>query len=127
MASWQARHRDPLFDQSTQAALERRGKELLGAALVTLGVAVAMMLASYSPDDPGFMSATDQPAANWLGGFGAYVASALVMIAGHGAWGLVAGAFAWGLRLMLHRGEERLMRAIFVPLWAALLSVHATS
>ena len=25
MASWQAKHRDPLFDQSTQAALERRG------------------------------------------------------------------------------------------------------
>ena len=43
MASWQAKHRDPLFDQSTQAALERRGKELLGAGLVILGVLIAML------------------------------------------------------------------------------------
>ena len=64
MASWQAKHRDPLFDQSTQAALERRGKELLGAGLVILGVLIAMMLLIYSPDDPRFMSATDQPAHN---------------------------------------------------------------
>ena len=64
MASWQAKHRDPLFDQNTQAALERRGKELLGAGLVVLGVLIAMMLISYSPEDPSFMSATDQPASD---------------------------------------------------------------
>ena len=28
MASWQAKHRDPLFDQSTQAALDRRETDL---------------------------------------------------------------------------------------------------
>ena len=71
MASWQAKHRDPLFDQNTQAALERRGKELLGAGLVVLGVLIAMMLISYSPEDPSFMSATDQPAVNYLGRPGA--------------------------------------------------------
>ena len=37
MASWQAKHRDPLFDQTTQAALERRGKELAGAGLIVAG------------------------------------------------------------------------------------------
>ena len=41
MASWQAKHRDPLFDQTTQAALERRGKELVGAGLVLLSVLLA--------------------------------------------------------------------------------------
>ena len=65
MASWQAKHRDPLFDQSTQAALERRGKELLGAGLVVLGVLIAMMLISYSPDDPSFMSATAGSTESW--------------------------------------------------------------
>lgn len=127
MASWQAKHRDPLFDQSTQAALERRGKELLGAGLVILGVLIAMMLVSYSPDDPSFMSATDQPAQNYLGRFGAYVASALFMITGFGTWVLVVGAVAWGLRLMLHRGEERLMRGIFLPIAMVLVSIYATS
>lgn len=127
MASWQAKHRDPLFDQSTQAALERRGKELLGAGLVILGVLIAMMLVSYSPDDPSFMSATDQPAQNYLGRFGAYVASALFMITGYGTWILVVGAVVWGLRLMLHRGEERLMRGIFLPIAMVLVSIYATS
>ena len=41
MASWQAKHRDPLFDQTTQAALERRGKELAGAGLIVAGVVLA--------------------------------------------------------------------------------------
>ncbi|WP_347267361.1 DNA translocase FtsK [Paracoccus sp. (in: a-proteobacteria)] len=127
MASWQAKQRDPLFDQSTQAALERRGKELLGAGLVLLGVLIAMMLLSYTPEDPSVLSATDQPAQNYLGRPGAYVASALFMITGHGTWVLVLGAWVWGLRLMLHRGEERLMRAIFLPFGVVAVSVYATS
>lgn len=124
MASWHARQRDPLFDQNTQAALERRGKELAGAGLIVLGVLIAMMLASWSPDDPGFLSATDESAQNLLGSFGAYLASPLMMIAGYGAWMLVVGAVVWGLRLMLHRGEDRIMRAIFLPLGVALVSVY---
>ncbi|MTH32989.1 DNA translocase FtsK [Paracoccus limosus] len=127
MASWQAKQRDPLFDQSTQAALERRGKELLGAGLVVLGVLIAMMLISYTPDDPSFMSATDQPAQNYLGRPGAYIASALFMITGYGTWVLVVGAMAWGLRFMLHRGEERVLRGIFLPIAMVLVSVYATS
>ena len=71
MASWQAKHRDPLFDQTTQAALERRGKELAGAGLIVAGVVLAMILFSYSPDDPGIGTATDQPAQNLLGRLGA--------------------------------------------------------
>ena len=37
MASYQARQRDPLLDQNTQAMIERRGKELLGLALIGAG------------------------------------------------------------------------------------------
>lgn len=127
MASWQAKHRDPLFDQSTKVALERRGKELLGAGLVLLGVLIAMMLGSWSADDPSFLSATDAPAQNLMGRFGAYVASPLMMIAGKGSWWLVIGAIVWGVRLMLHRGEERFMRGIFLPIAVALASVYFSS
>ena len=62
MASYQARQRDPLLDQGTQAMLEKRGRELFGIALIGLGLAFALMLGSYSPDDPGWMVATDAPA-----------------------------------------------------------------
>ncbi|SEH97995.1 DNA translocase FtsK [Paracoccus alkenifer] len=127
MASWQAKQRDPLFDQTTQAALERRVKELIGAGLIVAGVLVAMMLLSYTPDDPGIGTATDQPAQNYLGRVGAYVASALNMILGLGSWGLAVAAVVWGLRLMLHRGEDRLMRGVFTPIAMVLVSAHATS
>ncbi|QIR85977.1 DNA translocase FtsK [Paracoccus sp. AK26] len=127
MASWQAKHRDPLFDQSTQAALERRGKELLGALLVFAGIIIALMLSSWSPEDPSFLSATDEPAQNILGSFGAYVASPLMMIAGYGAWMLVVAAAVWGLRFMLHRGEDRFMRALFTPIAVALASVYCST
>ncbi|MBU2957361.1 DNA translocase FtsK 4TM domain-containing protein [Paracoccus sp. 1_MG-2023] len=127
MASWQAGKRDPLFDQSTQAALERRGKELLGGVLIILGIVISMMLGSWSADDPSFLSATDAPAQNMLGSFGAYVASPLMMIAGKGAWVLVVAAIVWGLRLMLHKGEDRAMRAVFTPIAVALVSIHAAT
>ncbi|MCF3974194.1 DNA translocase FtsK [Paracoccus salsus] len=127
MASWQAKHRDPLFDQNTQAALERRGKELAGAGLLVLGTLIAMMLGSWSADDPSFLSATDAAAQNLLGSFGAYIASPLMMIAGYGSWVLVLAAFGWGFRLMLHRGEDRIMRGIFTPIAVALVSVYCST
>ena len=80
MASWQAKQRNPLFDQSTQAALERRGKEVVGAALVALGALIALMLLSHSPDDPSFQSATDAPAQNLLGGLSAYADVAMTFV-----------------------------------------------
>ena len=46
MASYQARQRDPLLDQNMQAAIERRGKELLGVGLCVLGLMTALMLVS---------------------------------------------------------------------------------
>ena len=127
MASWQAKGRDPLFDQTTQAALERRGKEILGAGLMLLGLLIALMLWSWSPDDPNFLSATDAAAQNWLGAPGAYLSAPLMMIAGYGSWALVLGAVGWGLRFILHRGEERFMRALFLPIAVVLWSVYATS
>ncbi|MTE00109.1 DNA translocase FtsK [Paracoccus sp. YIM 132242] len=127
MASWQAKHRDPLFDQSTQAALERRGKELLGAGLIVIGIVIATMLGSWSAEDPSFLSATDEPAQNMLGSFGAYVASPLMMIAGYGSWMLVVAAGVWGLRFMLHRGEDRVVRGLFTPIAVALASVYCST
>ncbi|MDV7271659.1 DNA translocase FtsK 4TM domain-containing protein [Thioclava sp. A2] len=127
MASFQARQRDPLLDQNTQALLERRGKELLGGVLIFLGVLAAMMLASYAPTDPSWMAASDEAAQNWLGRIGAGIASPLMVIVGHGAWLLPAALVIWGGRFVLHRGEERIGgRAIFFPIGVAMASVYAS-
>ncbi|MBD3763630.1 MAG: DNA translocase FtsK 4TM domain-containing protein, partial [Rhodobacterales bacterium] len=128
MASYQTRQRDPLLDQSMQAMLERRGKELVGLVLVALAVAVAAMLATYTPEDPGWMVATDEPAQNALGRFGAAAASTLIVIIGLGAWGIPPVFLIWGLRFLLHRGEDRAAhRIVFAVLAVALGAIFAAS
>jgi S-DNA-T family DNA segregation ATPase FtsK/SpoIIIE len=128
MASYQMRQRDPLLDRNVQAMLERRGKELLGLALMALAGAVALMLWSYTPEDPGWMVATDAPAENLLGRPGASVASTLVIIGGLGAWGVPLVFLAWGVRFVLHRGEDRALgRIVFAVIAIAVGSVFAAT
>ena len=51
--------RDPFLDSQMQAAVERRSKELIGIALLLLGLVTAAMLWSYSPEDPNWLVSTD--------------------------------------------------------------------
>ena len=128
MASYQVRQRDPLLDQNMAAMLERRGRELLGLALIGAALVFAAMLWSYTPEDPGWMVATDEPAANLFGRLGAAVASTLIIIGGLGAWGLPVVLAAWGLRFVLHRGAERALgRVVFAVIGVALASVYAAT
>ena len=126
--AYQTRGRDPLFDSNVQAAIEKRGKELLGLALLVLGCAAAAMVMSYNPEDPSFLSATDAPVQNWMGRLGATIAAPLFMIAGWGSWAIAIVLFAWGVRFTLHLGEERAVgRLIFAPIAVALCSVYAAT
>ncbi|MEM9974356.1 MAG: DNA translocase FtsK [Pseudomonadota bacterium] len=126
--AYQARQRDPLFDQETQAVLERRSKELVGLGLIGVAVMLTLILGSYTPDDPSWLAATDEPARNLLGRFGASIASPLFVIAGWGAWGIVAIFGVWGLRFVAHVGAERAVgRLIFAPIAVALMSIYAST
>ena len=128
MASYQTRQRDPLLDSSTQAAIEKRGRELVGIALFVAGLMVSMMLWSYAADDPNFMSATDAPVQNWLGRPGASFAAALFMIVGYASWALPVVLMAWGLRFTLHYGQERAIgRVIFAPIAIAVTAIYAAT
>jgi DNA segregation ATPase FtsK/SpoIIIE, S-DNA-T family len=128
MASYQARQRDPLLDQNMQAMLERRGRELFGLALIGLALAFAALLWSYSPEDPGWMVATDEPAKNLLGRFGAAVASTLMIIGGKGTWGIPLVLLAWGLRFVSHRGADRALgRVVFAVITVALASIYVST
>ncbi len=124
--AYQARGRDPLFDSDMQAAIEKRGKELVGLLLMVLGVMAAAMIASYTPDDPSFLSATDAPVQNMMGRIGASIAAPLFMIVGWGSWGIALSLVVWGLRMVIHRGEERAVSClIFAPIWVAVGAVYA--
>ncbi|MBU2992146.1 DNA translocase FtsK 4TM domain-containing protein [Octadecabacter sp. 1_MG-2023] len=128
MASYQSRQRDPLLDSTTQAAIEKRGRELVGIGLFVAGLMVAMMLWSYAADDPNFMSATDAPVQNWLGRPGASFAAALFMIVGYASWMLPIVLMAWGLRFTMHYGQERAIgRMIFAPIAIAVTAIYAAT
>ncbi|GAA5080124.1 DNA translocase FtsK 4TM domain-containing protein [Roseibacterium beibuensis] len=126
--AYQTRQRDPLLDDEMQAALVRRGQEMIGFVLVALGIALSAMLISYTPEDPNWMAATDAPPQNLMGRTGASIAAILMMIVGYGALALPIGCFAWGLRFLLHTGSERaLARILFLPIALALASIYAAS
>ncbi|WP_170336821.1 DNA translocase FtsK [Ruegeria arenilitoris] len=128
MASLNARNRDPLLDSTTQAALERRSKELIGIALILLGLASAAMIWSYTPDDPNWMVSTDAPVQNWMGRIGASIAAPLFMIVGWGSLGVALVLIGWGVRFTGHFSEERAVaRLIFAPIWIAVVSVYAAT
>ncbi|WP_108861124.1 DNA translocase FtsK [Ruegeria sp. Alg231-54] len=128
MASYNARNRDPLLDSTTQAAIERRSKELIGIALILLGLASAAMIWSYTPDDPNWMVSTDAPVQNWMGRIGASIAAPLFMIVGWGSWSIALVLIGWGIRFAGHFGEERAVaRLIFAPIWIAIVSVYAAT
>ena len=128
MASLQARQREPLLDQGTQAMLERRGRELLGLVLILVAAGFAMMLWTYSPEDPGWMVATEEPAQNVFGRFGAALASTLIILIGKGAWTIPMIFATWGGRFMFHRGGERALgRVVFAVLAVAFAAVHCAT
>ncbi len=123
-----ARGRDPLIDSKTQETLQRRGAELMGLVLIAFSVVIGLILFSYSPTDPGLASASDIPVQNWLGTFGANVASPLMLILGLGAWSFAIILFAWGIRFFLHKGSDRATtRLVFAPIAIALFSIYAAS
>ncbi|MEP2530267.1 DNA translocase FtsK 4TM domain-containing protein [Shimia sp.] len=126
--AYQARGRDPLLDSNMQAAIEKRGKELIGVVLIILSLMAAAMIASYNPNDPSWISVTDAPVQNWMGRFGAAIAAPLFMIIGWGSWGLAVVLGAWGVRFAMHWGEERAVnRVILSPIMLALAAVYAST
>jgi S-DNA-T family DNA segregation ATPase FtsK/SpoIIIE len=126
--AYQTRQRDPFLDQETHAILVRRGQEVLGLVLLGLGVALAALMLSYTPDDPNWMAATDTAPQNLLGRTGASVAAILMMIVGYGALVLPIACLVWGVRFVLHAGAERaLPRVFFLPIVLALASIYSAS
>ena len=128
MMAYQARGRDPLLDEETAAVVERRGRELAGLGLLAAGLALLAVMWSYSAGDPSWLAATDAPVENWLGAPGAALASPLRVIVGGGAYAAGLILAAWGVRLALHRGHERVgSRLLFAPLAVAAASLHAAT
>ncbi|WP_390911426.1 DNA translocase FtsK 4TM domain-containing protein [Pseudosulfitobacter sp. SM2401] len=126
--AYQTRGRDPLLDTNMAEAIEKRGKELIGIALILVGLLAAAMIVSYTPHDPNWMVSTNAPVQNWLGRSGASIAAPLMMVLGWGAWGIAAVLLAWGVRFAGHWGQDRALgRLIFAPIAIVLGSIYGAT
>ncbi|MEH7828058.1 DNA translocase FtsK 4TM domain-containing protein [Gemmobacter sp. JM10B15] len=122
------RQREPLIDPNTQAALERRARELIGIGLAVLALVFVVMLGSYSPEDPGWLAASDAPVQNWLGRIGASVADTLMLVVGKGAWSIPLILAVWAGRFITHRGADRAAgRVVFALIAVAMCAVFAAT
>ncbi len=126
--AYQTKQREPLLDGHMHEILVRRGREMIGMALIGLGLALAALLWSYVPEDPNWMAATDAAPENLLGRGGASVAAVMMMIMGFAAWVLPAAFLTWGARFVFHRGQERALgRLLFLPIAIAIAAIYAAS
>ncbi|ATX64736.1 DNA translocase FtsK [Roseinatronobacter bogoriensis] len=128
MASYNTRSNDPLLDSNLQAMLQKRGRELVGLGLIVLAGVFALLLGSYSPADPSWLSSSDVAFENSLGRFGAMIASPLMIIIGVASWGMVLFLGGWGLRLITGVGHNQVFaRGIFFPIALAVTAVWCAS
>ncbi len=126
--AYQTKERSPLLDSSMSAALEKRSKEVIGLAFVVIAAVSAMIIGSYAPTDPSWLSATDAPVQNWMGQTGASIAAPTMMIVGKAAWVVAATALVWAMRFAMHKGADRVLtRLIFLPIAIAICAVYAAS
>ncbi len=122
----------PLMDASMSAAMRRRLTELWGIGFLLLAVCLGAAIWSYNLGDPSPFSATSEPALNWLGTPGALIADMAIRHIGLGAWAPVVFLAVWGVRLLMHLGEQRIWARLLVaipafaiaPVFASTHAVH---
>ncbi|MEO1611649.1 MAG: DNA translocase FtsK 4TM domain-containing protein, partial [Pseudomonadota bacterium] len=106
------------------------GAELAGAGFLIAGLALAAALWSYDPNDPSWFNATSDAPRNWLGAGGAFLADPLLRTLGLAAWAPVVILTVWAVRLILHKGDERvwsrmILTVLTIPVTAMFASMHA--
>ena len=83
------------------------------------------MLGSYTPDDPNWTVSTDAPVQNWMGRPGASVSFILITLFGMASWAMPLFLSAWGLRFVLHRGEDRVVWPLLLSVpWLLVVALH---
>ncbi|MFS4436806.1 DNA translocase FtsK [Paracoccaceae bacterium GXU_MW_L88] len=117
-----------LIEEHHEEALRQRGTELIGIGMIVFAVILWLIFTSYHADDPGFLSSSSNPAQNTFGRLGAALAGPFMFFTGYGTLALPIALAVWGVRLVIHRGEERIVsRLITVPLMWTLASIYAST
>ncbi|MGB1212649.1 MAG: DNA translocase FtsK [Pikeienuella sp.] len=127
MSSW-TDDKAPLLPPSAQDFLKRRGAEVTGLVFLALGAAFAVMLFTFNPADPSWFNATPDAPQNMLGAAGAFLADPMMRMIGLAAFGVPLALVVWAVRLLVHRGDERIWsRIVFSPVAIIFAAVFAAA
>ena len=125
--AYTTRTKDPKLEQRMQSAIRKRARQLLGLILIAVAVAIGYALATYSPNDPTLLAATDAVVMDFAV-LSATLSSLLVPTVGLAAWGIPLALAVWGGRMVLSVGEERAVsRGIIIPIFVAVLAIFFAS
>jgi S-DNA-T family DNA segregation ATPase FtsK/SpoIIIE len=104
------------LSEALRDALRRRLRELGGGVLLAGSIVLALVLATWSVQDPSLSHATNTPTRNALGMPGAIAADLMMQLFGIAALALVLPLAIWGWRLVTHRAlsRERLRLCVWV-------------
>ena len=92
------------------ARLRHVGTRAIGGGLIVAALLVAVALLGFDPRDPSFDTVTGAAPRNWLGGPGAWLADALLALAGWAAPLLLPAMAIAGLRLLRGTGVAKWRR-----------------
>ena len=85
----------PVLPAGVSDFMRRRAIEMIGVALAVVGLLALVALASHTPADPSWNTASDGPIANLLGRAGAWIADFLLQIFGVAALIPAAALLVW--------------------------------
>ena len=103
--------------------LKRRGREVIGAALLSVAFVLAVILATHEPTDPSLNTAGSGEVHNVFGYPGALVSDLLFQSLGLANLALLSVLTAWGLRFLSRRRVNGLaMRVVILPLSLLILA-----
>lgn len=114
----------PDWRDALREAVRRFAIRTWGMALIALGIAGALALATHNPTDPSLSTAAGGPPSNWLGSVGAYFSDALLLLFGLGSALFMPVIAMAGLRMLRLEPAGRVGRGLgFAAIGAILLGV----
>ena len=118
------RPRGPVLETQLRTQIRKRLMELLGLFFIFCAFITSAALYSYTPNDPNFLNSTSGNVQNLMGFYGASYAMTLMFAIGWASWACSLAMFIWGLRLLLHRGHQLILkRGVFLPIFLAFTAV----
>ena len=69
--AFQTKQREPIFDNHIKLMIDRRVRQIFGLFMIAISIVMFVILFSYNPEDPSWLSSSDKRPTNLVGSAGA--------------------------------------------------------